>query len=180
MFDHQLLVPLIIYLPPGLRERLGDGRATPGGVIEQQVSLVDLYPTILDLLGIDLEHEVHGRSLVPYLAGAEMAPRPAFSEKTNSGSFERKALRTERYKFIYSYPKESNQEGVAHWQLYDLARDPGEQQDIAGQHPGAVARLLGEIDTIRGGHQLLAIEVPADIDPSLRRELEALGYLGFE
>ncbi len=180
MYDHQLLVPLIVELPPGLRERVGGGRVSPGAVIEQQVSLVDLYPTLLDLLDVELGHEVHGRSLLPLLAGTEMAPRKAFSENTNIRMWESKALRTERYKFILNYPITENRGGVANWELYDLTRDPNEQQNLVEHHPEAVARLLAEIQAIRGKDEQLAEEVPADISPKLRRELEALGYIGVD
>ena len=88
MYEHQLRVPLIVYLPEDLREELG---TETGLVVEQQVQLVDLYPTLLALLGIELDHEVQGRSLRPLLEGHSMAPGWAFAENTGTKSFERKA-----------------------------------------------------------------------------------------
>jgi arylsulfatase A-like enzyme len=180
MYDHDLLVPLIVHLPPGLRARVGGEQATVGAVIEQQVSLVDIYPTLLDLLDIELDHEIHGRSVLPLLAGRELEPGRAFAENTNIRTWERKTLRTDRYKFILSYPKKANEGGGTTWELYDLARDPGERHNLVERHPEAAARLFAEIEAIRGRHEQLEEELPADISPQLRREIEALGYFGVD
>ena len=55
--DSTLHVPLILYVP---------GR--PGGqVIDQTVGTVDIVPTVLDLLGMDIPEELQGQSLVPLM-----------------------------------------------------------------------------------------------------------------
>lgn len=74
-FNHQLLhgeelhVPLLIRPPGGTQARR----------IESDVQLVDLFPTMLDLAGIESHHELHGRSLMQALKGATLEPLPSFA-----------------------------------------------------------------------------------------------------
>jgi arylsulfatase A-like enzyme len=176
MYDHQLLVPLILYLPPGLRRELGGGAATEGLVIEDQVRLIDLYPTLLELLGVPLDHTLHGRSLVPLLKGESLPPVDAFAENTN-GRLEMKALRSARYKFIRAYPTDPVEGEIA---LFDLSQDPHEQHNIADRMPELTEALRQRIDALTSGdlHTAREQEVPEGLDPELEAQLEALGYLG--
>ncbi len=181
LYDHQLLVPLILHLPSELRRQLEDP-VVPGRVIDQQVELIDLYPTLLDLLGLELSHPVQGRSLRALLAGGELPPRPAFSESINIKRVERKALRTERFKFIYSFPRKqySRPDAVESYQLFDLVKNPGESDNLVDEHPDVVTALRQEIArrTTDDGSEGLRDEVPEDVSPELAKQLRALGYLG--
>ncbi|MDX1630321.1 MAG: sulfatase [Thermoanaerobaculia bacterium] len=177
LYDHQLLVPLLVRLPPPLARKLG----AQGRVVEDQVELIDLYPTLLELLEIALEHRVQGRSLVPLLAGRDLPPRDAFAENTNVRRYERKAFRTPRFKFIKSIPRRSaRKRGVTEpiYEIYDLSRDPEEQNDISQRHPEMIRLLDQRLQLLRAGLSGLEEELPEDIDPDLREQLRALGYLG--
>lgn len=186
LYDHQLHVPLLVYLPDAVREDLNRKGRTQGkaalvqGTIEDQIELIDLYPTLLELLGVELESPVNGRSLVPLLAGLGSLPaREAFAEHTNVKEKEQKGLRTPRYKFIVSIPRRSSEDGEESYELFDLKRDPGEQNNLA---PGLAARVLelrakvGRI--VEGSDTARDEEVPAGIDEDLRNQLKALGYIG--
>jgi arylsulfatase A-like enzyme len=183
MYDHQLLVPLILRLPPQLRRELAGKRRdleAAGRVVEQQVQLVDIYPTVLELLGVELEHQLQGRSLRPLLEGKELPERRAFSENTNVNSFERKAFRTQRFKFIYSFPKKSNRTASDEYcELYDLSEDPQEQHNLAAGNTELVESLREEIRALWSGEDIESLQekVPADISPELREQLKALGYV---
>lgn len=176
MYEHQLRVPLIVYLPKALRKELGTDR---GLVVEQQVQLVDLYPTLLDLLGIELDHKVQGRSLLPLLEGEAMAAGWAFAENTGTKSFERKAFRTDRYKFVYSYPKKRNRTNRhVSYQLFDLVEDPEERVNVADLHPELVESFMAQLQTLRQGQaEQLQETVPEGLDAELEERLRALGYV---
>jgi arylsulfatase A-like enzyme len=129
-----------------------------------------------------LEHRINGRSLMPLFQGGELSAVDAYAEKLNLEHRESKALRTERYKFIYSFPKPIGvEQGLTEtWELYDLARDPGETVNLAGRYPERVARLDDRLRTLL---ELLAdpgeLDQPAlELDPDLEDRLRALGYLG--
>ncbi len=117
LHDHQIHVPLLVFLPdvgaraiwPERAARGGRGQPLTQGAIEDQVELIDLYPTLLELLGVDLDGPVNGRSLVSLLEGQGSLPaREAFAEHTNVKENEQKALRTPRFKFIVSIPRKSS------------------------------------------------------------------------
>ena len=177
MYDHQLLVPLILHLPEELRRQLG---VSPGMVIDQQVELIDLYPTLLDLLGIELGHEVQGATLRPLLEGTPMPPRRAFAENTNHKTYERKAIRTARFKFVYSFLREAEADNNhPYFELYDLVEDPDEQTNLAEESPDFVQAQLAQIRALLTGDAGdLDEELPAGIDPDLEAQLKALGYAG--
>ena len=175
------LVPLIVYLPPALRRELaGDARAAVAPmVVTQQVRLIDVYPTILDLLGVPLAHRVQGRSLRPLLAGGTLPEVDAFAENTNV-DVEAKALRSDRFKLIYSFPRNDKARRGNRLQLYDLRRDPGETRSLADEHPELAQNLFARMLEIMGdGVETDRLpSLPDDMDPRLREQLEALGYLG--
>ncbi len=187
LYDHQIHVPLLVYLPDSVRDDLerasrakGKGPALTQGVVDDQVELVDLYPTLLELLRVEPESPGNGRSLVSLLAGQGALPaREAFAEHTNVKEKEQKALRTPRYKFIVSIPRRGEETRGESYELYDLKRDPAEQQNLAPGLAGRVGELRTRIGRILDGTDgTLEDEVPADIDADLREQLKALGYIG--
>lgn len=167
------------------------GFVAPGLIPEREtvsppVELVDVMPTLLDLLGIAAPGPLHGRSLVPMLEDPRRASRlrPAFSE------FNDTRLRTAfdgRWTLIDNpdehLPRCFKQAPddlypIARLELYDLESDPGEQRNIAAEHPEQVQRLRSLI--ARRFASLDADSPPErqEIPYDLRRRLEALGYVG--
>ncbi len=178
LYDEQIHVPLILHLPEALARRLG---VAPGTVIRDQVRMVDLYPTLLDLAGVPLDHPVQGRSLVPLLTGGSLPPAESFAENTNIRAFERKAFRTPRFKFVESYPRApARAQGIDQPQieLFDLRRDPKEYRNVAGRYPDLVRLLEQRMSALVAGARRLDEQVPDGLDPDLRKRLEALGYVG--
>ena len=106
LYNELLHVPLIIY---------GPGIST--NEIRCTTSLIDLAPTILDLLGIKKATFMLGRSLKPIMEGVE-EDRPAISEIKDLISYQ-----DNRYKLIVNIK-------TGHKELYDLENDPREQNPI--------------------------------------------------
>ena len=113
-FDELLRVPLVIRAP-----------GVPAGTIDTRVSLLDLTPTILDLVDIDPEEPPDGRSLVPLAQGDPEATR-AFEERPHG--FGRPLYGTERWGVIDGDKKWSVHQGRE--VLYDLAADAGESNNL--------------------------------------------------
>ena len=184
VYDHQLRVPLIVRLPPALARSLAPGAgegALRGLVIADQVQLVDLYPTLLDLLGLPPQPGLSGRSLRPLLAGEAQREREAVAENTNIPTYERKTLRTSRFKFIVSTPRPwLRRKGASEgYELFDLRRDPGEKVDLAARHPEVAAFLHERLKSLLGGgERTMDEELPAGLDAELEAQLRALGYGG--
>ncbi|HET7559610.1 MAG TPA: sulfatase-like hydrolase/transferase [Limnochordia bacterium] len=100
------------------------------------VSLIDLFPTAAAAAGASVPASVHGRDLGGVLRGevADAALRDAVFSETR----EVKAVRTQRYAYLYNHRRRLEE-------LYDLAEDPGEKVDRAGDPALAgVVRQLRE------------------------------------
>lgn len=127
-YEQTARVPLIVR-PARARRR--------GQVSHSLVSLVDLFPTILELAGCDPRPGCFGRSLLGLFAQPDLALHDAVFGEIH----ERTMIRDERYKMVID-------SSGAVLKLYDLLEDPHETLNLAG-HPQA-----GEV-TARLQHRLL-------------------------
>jgi choline-sulfatase len=150
-------IPLLMRgpgVPPGLR-------------LPDVVSLSDLAPTLLELAGAP-ELEADGRSLVPLLRGGALAERAAYSE-TLAPRFDFDwspllGLRTREWSYVRA-PKP---------ELYDLALDPGEAENLAAQREDVVADLDAELAARLEGAR---VAPGARLEGELREQIESLGYV---
>ena len=145
--------------------------------------LVDLVPTLYDLLGVEFDGFLDGRSLRPLMIGEELRPVDVFSENLNVKQKESKSLRSEKYKYIWSYPRENfRARGFQErFELFDLTRDPREQNNLAEERPEVTQELDERLRTLLellGDPGELEDLPEEELDPDLRERLEALGYIG--
>ncbi len=127
LFDEQLRVPLIIVVP---------GQSPQ--VVDDPVALVDVAPTLLDLVGAPIPANMRGRSLLPRIAAgkaAAAAPRPIFAELLPATAWPHHAtmMVDGNHKLIHRISDRR-------WELYDLASDPGEKKNLADA-PASAALL---------------------------------------
>lgn len=113
-------VPLIVAGPGVVRGRR----------VRENVSLVDLHPTLTDLAGVrvpeDFARRLDGRSLAPFLTGGrpERWPNEVIIENNGEGTIKpTRTLVKDQYKFVYVHERPD--------QLFDLARDPSEWRNVA-------------------------------------------------
>jgi choline-sulfatase len=174
VYQTALHVPLAIAAP---------GLLPAGAAVPQTVELIDVAPTLLDLLAVPPAKEVHGRSLVPSLErpGAGGAGKPAFSQY---GDAPVATALADGWKLVdnpsghdpvcipnappHSYP-------IAREELYDLARDPGETTNLAGREPAKVAELQGLLRRRFAGVGRRTGK--RQESPELKEELNGLGYV---
>ena len=174
-YDHFLRVPLIFRIP---------GRFAEGRVVEEQVRLIDVAPTILDLLGIPIPDQMQGTSLVGWMEGREHTPRlEAFSEAMCIGP-EWKSLRSADYKYMASFPvTDAERTGIPGQaeseKLFDLRNDPGEKSDLAAAQPDLLRRMRSRLFRyyLEEALPVAGEERSLEINPELEKELRALGYL---
>lgn len=129
LLESSVRVPLVVRWP---------GKTVAGTRVDTPVSLVDLFPTFIDIAGIPLPPPLTlpGRSLVPLFPGAggsraadALAGRFVFGEFEGEGwPHPRCFARRGRYKFIYNHVPQ-----VGELRLYDLEKDPLEMHNLAGQ-----------------------------------------------
>ncbi|MBI3491327.1 MAG: sulfatase-like hydrolase/transferase [Acidobacteria bacterium] len=169
LYEATLRVPLLLR-GPGVR---------PGTRIPVLVRSVDLFPTLLELAGVPTPKTARalaGRSLASMARGgpATLHEEPSFAEsltpRIHYGWSDLRSIRDGRWKFILA-PKP---------ELYDLARDPDERNNLANAEPARARALRAGLD------RHLADDMPAtirktatsDVPADLVARLGALGYVG--
>ena len=123
-------------------------------LIEQQIRHVDFLPTILDDLGISLDEnfkKIDGVSLKPIIEGRTMVEKIAFSETGNPLDSNTppkkpntKSVRTSKWKLIYNEYNDSKE-------LYDLEKDPDENENLIGTGLEIEKVLWTELVRIQNG-----------------------------
>lgn len=159
LYRESLHIPMMLKLPGGR----GGGQS-----VDQPVGLVDLYPTVLRLLGIPAPPNLAGKPLPVDRATARSFPvRDIYSEtlypRYHFGWSDLAALTSDRFELIHAPQDE----------LYDFVADPAERQDLATRLPPAFRRLRNALLAMDRPRQ-----APGAADPEKVKKLAALGYLG--
>ncbi len=117
LYDEQTRVPLILAVP---------GQAPH--VVDTDVELVDVAPTLLDLVGAPIPAGMRGRSLLPAVEGKPLGPAPIYAELMPATAWPHQAsmMVTDGHKILHRITERR-------WEMYDLRRDPGEKVNLANQ-----------------------------------------------
>ena len=167
IYEGALRVPLVLRVPraEGMPRQL-----------DLPVSLIDIVPTVLSLVGAEVPKEVQGVDLSPWIAGrgAGGGARSLYAETVTPtryyGANSLLAVIADGWKYIETTRPE----------LYDLRRDPAEAVNLLAREPAradALGRTLVAILAAAGRAPGPAPESAA-LDEESRQRLAALGYLG--
>ncbi|MGB7052111.1 MAG: sulfatase, partial [Acidimicrobiales bacterium] len=132
LYDSVTHVPLILWAP---------GRI-PAAQSSAMVALIDILPTVLEVLGLPEADGIDGRSLMPLIRGEVTSHREVvmLSEATWNAA---RGVRTPEWKFIkYLQSTIYGRDGV---ELYHLGVDPHEQQNVADSYPDVVERMQAQL-----------------------------------
>jgi len=178
LYEGAMHVPLAFYWP---------GVIQPGSS-DAPVQLVDVMPTILDLVGVPIPAGLDGRSLSPVMRGIA-SERPAYAEiryvpfaqqrvqnddclrfgLTKDCEVNLRAVWTRRFKLVAS--KQTGFEA-----LFDLANDRGERRDVRAEFPDELARHWALLDEYDAAHAV-SPEAGPSVDAATEERLRALGYV---
>lgn len=161
LYEGAIRVPLVLWRP---------GLVPAGRVVTDPVRLVDVAPTILDLLGAPALAAPHARSLVPLVEGrGGGSPLPAYSEtllpKFYMNWAPLRSLRDGRYKLIDAPRPE----------LYDLAADPRESRNLFAERAGTAEALREGLGRLAASGDAMSVQT---LDREAMEKLAALGYIG--
>jgi arylsulfatase A-like enzyme len=154
LYQEQIHVPLLIKLPG----------QKGGSILHERHSSLDLMPTILDLLDVEIsdvaQEQMRGTSLVAALQG-KAPPGDIISETDyRQYTYKRSLIAPDGWKLIYTLESRSRE-------LYDLNADPGEEHDLASTHREKAdeleARLFALYEAI--GHDLKAQSWQPGLNP---------------
>ena len=169
LHDELIRVLLIISHPDGQR----------GLSIDSPVGLVDILPTLADMLGLaEDSSQFVGQSLWPVVRDGDSSGLCGFvvGDATPDRDDTIISIRTAAWKLIVDSTK-----GAA--ELYDLARDPAEQTNVIAQHPQAARELEAKLRAELARQPTAAASDSAGPEWSAAEErevlarLEALGYV---
>ena len=158
LYEEVLRVPMILKLPGG---------AHGGARVRGSVGSVDLLPTMLTVLGVEVPADLDGRTRIG--AGGVLAEGddPALTARLRIDEYDKAAIVQDRRKLIVDHGGRE--------QLFDLGTDPHESLDLFDERPDEARALRAILDR--------PVRTPAvrattdtEVDPSLRERLRALGY----
>jgi arylsulfatase A-like enzyme len=165
-FQEIMHVPLVMR-GPGLPQ---------GQRVKEIVSLIDVIPTILALVGIAKPASLDGIDLYPLWqkSGVKPSLRLLFGEADWNNLVDnetvddiKRAVRQQRYKLHYDRV-------LKEVELYDIVVDPGEKTNVASRHVGIVDSLFGSLKNF------MRIEKTGETVPPLSpQEIEKLKSLGY-
>jgi len=176
--DDELHVPLIVRFPDG---------AHAGKRIAGQTRLIDVAPTVMEVLRQPSDARFTGASLLPVIEGAAPAgERPSFALADMSGSVSgfamegrRLSLRAGGHKLIWTSPHWLDTQRVPERiEFFDLPRDPSEEHDqfeSGPESPEAFERMFEELDLWREATESAREDEP--LSPEVIERLRSLGYL---
>jgi choline-sulfatase len=155
LYEAALRVPLVL-----------EAADIPVATRNEAASLVDVFPTVLGLLGLVQPGPLDGHDL--FGAGGETRSREVYAETKYpeaAGCSPLRALVDRRWKYIG---------GPARPELYDLARDPDERSDVAAEHQAIVDAMGPRVAAIAAR---AAAGVETAPSAEVVERLRALGYV---
>jgi len=158
-------VPLFMRLP---------GLTKPGVDIDRFTRHYDLFPTFAELAGatVPADYTLDGRSLVPLLKNpeADWSDRNSFvhcgrwNKKGEPGRWGKGDVTPESRKYMNFAVRTERWRLVNKEELYDIRKDPGQQNNVASQHPEVVGTLLAAYEEWWGEVRPLMINEEASLD----------------
>ncbi|MDH4198648.1 MAG: sulfatase-like hydrolase/transferase, partial [Candidatus Aminicenantes bacterium] len=165
LYDMVLRVPLLFY---------AEGRLPAGRVVGTRVRLVDVLPTVLDLLTVVPPAGVEGVSLVPDIEQPRRKDLDVYIEtrypEENFGWAPLVGLVADRWKLIHAPQDE----------LYDLAKDPGEERNLAAAEPRVASNLRTKLQMLLASGGAEAGPGPRTLSAAEQARLRSLGYVDYK
>ena len=161
LFDELLHIPLII-----------SGLEKQNVKINNFVSALDIFPTILDYLEIKDSVERHGTSLIPLINNQNFNRKPIFLHTIpyeKESLLDRIGIRTDEFKYFRN--ARNSKKDI---NLYDIISDPFENYNIAKENPMKVQEMEEILDKIQVKKTESNVE---ENEEEISEELRKLGYL---
>ena len=165
IYDNLVKIPLIFY----------SKNVVPAGESECQIRQIDIFPTIMDVLGLKYNVKTTGKSALPIIEGEDNTHRDAYIEAVGvtipSKDEWLAGLRiNNRYKYIY-YPFRKDFDD----ELYDLEKDPEEKHNIASNNKQLIKTFKKKIKEMKT-EKLVGEKIDDEDQEKMIERLKSLGY----
>ena len=157
LYDEVMRVPLVLWGPD-----------IPAARYQEPVSTVDIVPTLLDLVKLEVP-PVSGGTLVPLLEGGAPPARPIYAY-SNYYDIELEAIVQWPYKMVTNLSAGSRA-------IYDLDADPGELMALRDPDDAQLTRTARQLRRQMREIRRASAGAAVKLSPELERQLRALGYL---
>tara|TARA_B100001179_G_scaffold871_1_gene621 strand:- start:70 stop:1425 length:1356 start_codon:yes stop_codon:yes gene_type:complete len=166
IYDESIKIPLLFI-----------GKNIPQNkIIPNQISTVDIFPTIMELIHSKTLHtQIHGRSLIPLMQEKPFDEQPIFLHTIPHEEIDENdkvGLRTSKFKYF-----RHSQDSTKEIHLFDLKNDPLENNNIAQNNPSVIKEMEEVLEELTKN---VTIENMDDMDDKrlkrIQEELRLLGY----
>jgi len=169
IYQSTLRVPLIIHWPAGSAP---SEHRPPARRVDEPVSLLDVAPSVLQLVGVARPGEFQGRSLVGLTgtlksAAAEEIYSESLYPHSHFGTSALRSLRAGRYKYVEAPRPE----------FYDLATDPSEKQNLYASRKSLAVTFRDRLAALRARFRSDSRPGSRALSPEAVERLNSLGYV---
>jgi arylsulfatase A-like enzyme/Flp pilus assembly protein TadD len=162
IYESTMRIPLIFY---------AEGCLPTGEVIEARVRLIDIMPSILDMLYTTLPEDIQGVSLLPFIEGKKKDDLSSYIEsyypRENFGWSELVGLIDGEWKYIKA-PRE---------ELYNLKQDPREEKNLIQEERKIVQEKRDKLEDIIQSSVSPLVAGKRKLSAEERDRLRSLGYI---
>lgn len=164
LYEMTMRVPLIFY---------SENHLPPNFIVPARVRLIDILPTVLDMLNMPKPASAQGISLIPYIQKKKKNDLDSYLEtyypKENYGWSPLVGLIAGDMKYIRA-PKE---------ELYDLKADPNEAKNVFALDKKAAAKLKASLDGLIKETALPGASAKRTLTAEEQARLRSLGYVDY-
>ncbi len=162
IYESTMRIPLVFYCTASL---------PPGECVEARVRLIDLMPSVLDMMKIPIPEEIQGASLLPYIQGKKKQDLSTYIEsyypRENYGWSELVGLIDGTWKYIQA-PKP---------ELYNLSLDPGEEKNLIEEENKVAQEKKEKLADIIASSISPVVAQKRALTPEESKRLRSLGYV---
>ena len=175
MYEESLAMPLLIQYPQAIKK---------GITIDALTQNLDFAPTFLDFAGAEIPQEMQGKSLRPLL-NEQLSQNKEFRNAVYYHYYDFPAfhmvkrhygIRTDRYKLIHFY------DDIDQWELYDLEKDPLEEDNLYGnaEYADIQKKLHAELKDLQQKYEVTEEEFKTTPDAQVKQAYRNFAKLAGE
>ena len=151
------------------------GLTLPSKIISNQISTLDFFPTIFELVGIMQNNTKYSSSLVPLINNQPMTEKAIFLHTIpyeKESPLDKIGMRTSKYKY---FRNSKNPKKDVH--LYDLENDPYENNNISKNNLPIIEKMEKLLQDMQNDTLELDNALSKEEEEQIKKELAKLGYM---